>query len=289
MRYSFVILHYLAPEVTTECINLLLERFDTAATDIVVVDNASPDGSGPLLQSRYAPQPNVHFVTLDSNEGFARGNNAGYIYAVQNCKPDFVIVMNNDVMIRDGAFLEKIAAQYASEPFAILGPDIYSPKADWHQSPSRLVPMTLRQVRELRGKMQLKYRFHAYKYITWNLKLLLGLKREPAPKDSGSTDIHRGCVLHGACYIFSKDFIAARPLAFNPATFLYTEEDILTYECLRSGLAIRYCPDISVEHLEDVATTRAFQSAYKRSRMKYKRLVESLDVLISLMEEGGDV
>lgn len=291
MSFAFVILHYLAPEVTFDCIDLILKNFCGHSTDIVVVDNCSPDGSGSLIEERYRGESHVHMVRMTSNEGFARGNNAGYRYALEHLDPDFVIVMNNDVMIHDSEFLDKIAQQYARQPFAVLGPDIWSPKGQCHQSPARPAPLTLREARRLRIIMKIK------QYLgPW---LTRRAASEPRGSDPlGSTKLTpegqtlavqagEGYVLHGACYIFSREFTAVRPNAFNPATFLYVEEDILAWECLQAGLKMRYCPDITVEHIEDVSTDKATGgSNLRKAKMKYRRIAESLSVLIDEMKQA---
>lgn len=283
MRYSFVILHYMAPGVTRCCVYSILNAFRNADVSIVVVDNASPDGSGAVLKQEFAQIGKVHFVMLEENAGFARGNNAGYRFAVENLGPDFVIVLNNDVIVADLGFLDKIAAQYESSPFAVLGPDIYFPLGDRHQSPTRLAPMTLEEAESLKKKIERKMRHFFYHYTTWNIKLALWLKKVPAPVDQDSSNPHEGCVLQGACYIFSRDFIAKRQNAFNPATFLYLEEDILELECRRQGLKMRYSPELKVMHLEDASTRAAFSSEYRRYRMKGQRMLESLGIFIDML------
>ena len=288
MRFCFVILHYLVPDITRRCLNCLTGNFSDHDISVVVVDNASPDGSGAELQQEFGNDARIHFVLLRKNEGFARGNNEGYRYAMENLSPDFVIVMNNDVMVEDPGFLDGIVQEYGSKPFAVLGPDIYSPAADWHQNPARLKPMSLHEVKVLRAKMAAKHRFYAYHHFSWKLKLRLGLAREKAPVDQGSDTGHEGCVLHGACYIFSPDFLKTRPFAFNPTTFLYAEEDILAWECAKASLCVRYTPALKVTHLEDAATNAAIHSDYFRRKMKYGRIADSLDVLIKLMENGAE-
>lgn len=285
MSFAFVILHYLAPEVTTECINLILKNFGNHDINIVVVDNCSPDGSGKMIAQQYKGQRRVHLISMPANEGFARGNNAGYRYAVNHLDPDFVIVMNNDVMIRDTGFLDKIAQQYSIQPFAVLGPDIWSPKAQCHQSPARPAPLTLREACRLRTIMKIK------QYLgPWPTHRAASEPRGSDPLGSGKLTPEgqtlevQGCVLHGACYIFSRDFTAVRPNAFNPVTFLYVEEDILAWECMQAGLKMRYCPDIAVEHLEDVSTDRAGGTARRKATLKYRRVAESLSHLIALMK-----
>lgn len=283
MRFCFVILHYLVPDITMESVDLLLDNFRDRDMSVVVVDNCSPDGSGTAIRERYASETRVHVVQLPVNEGFARGNNVGYKYAVEHLAPDFIIVMNNDVFIEDAGFAGKVEREYKASPFAVLGPDIFSPCANVHQNPSRPVPLTLSQVKSLRCKMAMKYFFFPLVHVL--RKAGLSNRSDAVPEQKDFMEPREGCVLHGACYIFSKDFMAARPLAFNPSTFLYCEEDILCHECLEAGLSMRYCPSVSVKHLEDAATKASSRSSFRRDRTKYRRLATSLGVLEKLMAE----
>lgn len=280
MRYCFVILHYMAHGVTRCCLDALLRVLPGGDSSIVIVDNGSPDGSGVQLQKEYAGNKKISFVMLKENIGFARGNNEGYKFARDHFDPDFIICMNNDILISDPGFLDKIAAEYAADPFAVLGPDIFVPLRDWHQNPARLQPMSLEEAEAIRKKYARKNRHFFYNYLTWNLKLAFWIERYPAPEDHDSAHPHGDCVLQGACYIFSRDFISARQLAFNPATFLFFEEDILQLECARAGLKMRYTPALQVTHLEDASTRAAYGSVYQRTRMKSRKMVESLDVFI---------
>ena len=99
MNFVFLILHYCVPDMTIECIETIRERIAYKSYQIVVVDNASPDGSGRTLREKYADDSDIHILLNQENEGFARGNNTGYRYAVQNLHPDFLVVMNNDVLM----------------------------------------------------------------------------------------------------------------------------------------------------------------------------------------------
>lgn len=284
MRYCFVILHYMAHGVTRCCLDALLRVLPGEESSIIIVDNGSPDGSGVHLQKEYADNPKISFVMLKENIGFARGNNEGYKFAKDHFDPDFIICMNNDILLSDPTFLEKIAAEYEANPFAVLGPDIFVPLSDNHQSPSRLQPMTKEEALAIRKKYARKNRHFLYNYITWNLKLAFWIEKYPVPVDHDSANPHEDCVLQGACYIFSRDFISARQLAFNPATFLYFEEDILQLECARAGLKMRYSPALQVTHLEDASTRAAYGSVYHRTKMKSQKMVESLDIFLKMLD-----
>ena len=94
-------------------------------------------------------------------------------------------------------------------------------------------------------------------------------------------------MLHGACYVFGPEFIRLREDAFNPRTFLYFEEDILAYECLMSGMPMRYTPRLRVVHLEDVATDMAHRGAYAKERLKRQELYRSVGVLLDEQREDA--
>lgn len=277
MRTCFVILHYLAEDVTAKCLDSVL-ALRSGDISIVVVDNASPDGSGSRLKMKYASEHRVNFVMMDANEGFARGNNAGYRFAVDNFSPDFVVVMNNDVIIDDKDFAYRIADEYVNHPFAVLGPDIVSVATGKHQNPFRAKALSLNQVRLLQLKMSLKLAFLPVFYA-------FGRYEKPCFTDSEWRNASEGSVLHGACFIFSRDFIDVRPYAFNPATFLYCEEDILNAECRRAGLVMRYSPALAVKHFEDCSTRAAGKKEYTRVRNKYVNLLHSLNVCVKILEK----
>ena len=78
---AFVVLHYNVPEVTRQCVDSIRTLQGNKKKKIVIVDNASPDGSGVLLEKEYAQDEDIKVLVSERNEGFARGNNRGYHYA----------------------------------------------------------------------------------------------------------------------------------------------------------------------------------------------------------------
>lgn len=290
MKVSFVVLHYLAHEMTSSCIDALLLICEGHDANIVVVDNASDNGSGTILRDKYSARSNVHFILLQQNEGFARGNNVGYKFAVEHFSPDFIVVMNNDVIIDDPMFIEKIGKEYSDSSFAVLGPDIFCPITGEHQNPAHLSGFSENELLALRERLMSQLDHFLFKHISWKIKLLLGMKHSTSKQTQTKIlykQRHTDCVLHGACYIFSRDFIAVRKQAFNPGTFLYFEEDILHYECLRDGLIVRYSPDLCVTHFEDTATKMAEKIGIARERAKKERMLQSIDVMLNIIHNDS--
>lgn len=82
---------------------------------IIVVDNASKDGSGKQLQARF---PDLRFIYNDENLGFSRGCNVGIRAALEDEACAYVLLFNNDAIATPG-FLEP--AVEAAEPAPDIG------------------------------------------------------------------------------------------------------------------------------------------------------------------------
>ena len=194
-------------------------------------------------------------------------------------------------MVEDPQFFEKLRRIYDETGFYVLGPDIFAPKAGMHQNPMARDGYTLQQVKNIIRQRQQWLRIYPLHF--WGnrakaaVKKLLGHRPQRwenlLAKERRITDP----VLHGACYIFSPKFLAARVNAFDPGTFLYFEEDILHYICKKSGYLMLYDSSICVKHMEDVSTNMAFRSQYRKTKMKYQNLVASASVLRDYMEKEG--
>lgn len=277
---GFVVLHYLAYEMTLQCTESLLGL--AGEKHIVIVDNASPDGSGEKLAAHFSGRlSEVTVLPSPCNEGFARGNNRGYEYLRTHFSCDFIVVLNNDVLIPDTGFIGKVEEIYKNTPFAVLGPDILNPKTGIHQNPALPHGLSREEVLVLRSRCQKDLAHFHWRRFKWSLKKHFVHKPEAAEKPWREAAWNP--VLHGACFIFSADFIRSREHAFNPATFLYFEEDILQRECLREGLSLLYSPKIQVLHLEDVATDRAFRTPARKEKMKLQESLRSMEVLLNLL------
>lgn len=259
-RISTVILHYNDAEMTRKYINNL-QSLNWAGIDhhIIVVDNASPDGSGTSLYEGYADSNIVDVILMDKNEGFARGNNAGIAYSVSNHSPELIIISNNDIIIEDKDLPNKIIETYRRTVFDVFGPDIYSTYRSNHQSPIREHYLS---VEELNDRIS---------YIDKTLRKLRVLDRlklyEPLrsvkksfnssyPSAPNYDRYQENVVLQGAFFVLSRGYLEAYPDGLYPDTFLYMEEDILNYRIHKKNLKAVYDPDLKVNHLEGAATRK---------------------------------
>jgi GT2 family glycosyltransferase/glycosyltransferase involved in cell wall biosynthesis len=109
-RVAAVVLNYNTPDQTWLAVRSVQSSLDAPA-EIIVVDNASNDGSADRLR---ASLRNVTVVEASSNDGFSAGCNIG-IRAALAGGADYVLLLNSDAVLAPGA-LRKLTAALADHP-----------------------------------------------------------------------------------------------------------------------------------------------------------------------------
>ena len=88
MRTSVIIVNWNGLHHLEHCLPALAAQ-TLKSDEIIIVDNASSDGSVAYLKTNY---PEIKLVELDENLGFSGGNIAGYELA----SGDYIVLLNND-------------------------------------------------------------------------------------------------------------------------------------------------------------------------------------------------
>src|SRR5437868_11742065 len=97
------------------CLASLLKARPAVSHEIVVIDNASSDGSAAVIQAR---EPRVRAISLDANVGFARANNAGF----RQTQSELVLLLNSDTIVPPGSLDRLVRAMRALPGAAVVGP-----------------------------------------------------------------------------------------------------------------------------------------------------------------------
>lgn len=285
---GFVILHYLTSEYTIKSVDSIKKNVKENKV-IVIVDNASPNDSLKVLEDKYDEDSEVKIIHLSENQGFARGNNAGYKFLKNNFDFKYIVVMNNDVLITQKDFYGKVDKSYQTNRFYILGPDVYSIRDNRHQNPVSRKNFTMKDLNRKKIIIKIKLYFRFLIFIKW--KLIEGSKSKHSDinqisKDNYDPNIEKNTILHGSIYIFSKDFINREDKAFYDKTFMYMESYILQYQALKKKYLMIYDPTIKVLHYEDVSTDISVKNKYNKAIFTLNCLLDSTNVFITLMNEN---
>lgn len=216
---SIITINYNEPLATIDLLESL-QQCTYPNTEIIVVDNASHTSSDPIVKAF----PDILFIQLPENIGFAGGNNVG----IQNATGDYLLFINNDVVVSPNFLEPLVEACIADTSLAIVSPKILFHNTDCliqHAGYTEMNFVTLRN-------------------------RLIGYKE----KDSGKYNVaHYGPFAHGACMLVSAD--KQRQTGFMPEQyFLYYEELDWSLQFRRSGYTIGYVPQSVVEHKASLST-----------------------------------
>ncbi|RYQ41326.1 glycosyltransferase [Bifidobacterium pseudolongum] len=273
-RFGFVVLHYLAAKETMQCVDSI--RCNCPGCPIVIVDNASHNGSFETVVRSYEHIDNVYLLSNDRNYGFAMGNNVGYHYCRQTLDCGYIAICNNDLIVNDADFVEKCRLDYETYRCGVIGPSIVSLRDGHEQNPAVGLLSSRRQV----VKRILRYRCELLlTYLCWGHKQNQEVNSINVDANHNAGHVRTIDKLHGACLVFTPPFIEHFDDAFDPRTFLYVEEDILAIRCLRAGLSMLFDPRIRVSHEEDVSTEQMMDNGIKKKRFVLRENIKSLHIL----------
>ena len=116
---TILIVSYNTAGDLARCLDSLIEAPPRHSHEIVVIDNASHDGSAAVVSAR---EPHVRAIPLDANLGFARANNIGF----RRTESDLVLLLNSDTIVPPGAIDRLITAMQSLPGAAVAGPRLVS-------------------------------------------------------------------------------------------------------------------------------------------------------------------
>jgi len=93
---------------------------DPATLEIVVVDNASEDGSPDMVEAEF---PEVNLIRLPNNTGFSGGNNVCF----EGLTADYALLLNSDAFCAPGSLDILIAFADSVPDAGIIGPKVLNP------------------------------------------------------------------------------------------------------------------------------------------------------------------
>jgi GT2 family glycosyltransferase len=210
---SILIVNFNGARVLKNCLDSL-QRCGYADREVIVVDNASSDGSLDLLRK----YPWAKVIRSETNLGFAGGNNLG----LRHCTGDYVLLLNNDTVVCAG-FLEALC-QYLSQNV---------------------------RVAIVQGKMVLPALGNRLdtcgSFLTWlGLPYHYGHYKLDGPKYDKSYPIFSA---KGACLLFRRWIIPrVGGFLFDDAFFCYYEETDLCHRAWLAGFEVHFVNSPAIEH-----------------------------------------
>jgi N-acetylglucosaminyl-diphospho-decaprenol L-rhamnosyltransferase len=247
-RLSVIIVTYNSVNDLDACLTSLTGN-SAPVTDheIVVVDNASADGTAAYLRDRW---PGVRLIEAGRNLGFAAGNNVG----IRQTFGELVLLLNPDTIVPRGAIDRLVAALDARPSAAIVGPRIVDRQGRAELSFGRMISPLV----ELRQKVLVAGNDRGWPFIGHVVERMTARPR-------------RVDWVSGACLLIRRADLEAVGL-FDERFFMYTEDVDLCAAVRARGRDVLFEPSAQIIHLRGRSVARAFsatQSAYRRSQIAF--------------------
>jgi len=128
---SIIVVTWNGKKYAIECLESLQVNLDNLSAEVIIVDNASTDGTPEAIRIQF---PNVTLIENHANLGFAKANNIGMALS----RGRYLCLVNSDVVIPPGC-LEKMVEFLEAHPgIGVLGPKMLSPAGSVVSSVRRL-------------------------------------------------------------------------------------------------------------------------------------------------------
>ena len=229
---SVIVISFNTRDLLRECLTSLLDECANleASSEVIVVDNASRDGSAEMVEAEFTKSRlPVRLIRSDVNLGFAAANNL----AMEHTQGRYIVLLNSDAFFHPGALRRAIDHMDDDSTIGIGGARLVSRDGAWQPSARTFHSIWIDAI-VLTG---LAARFPRSRIFgapdrTW------ADPDQPAEVDW----------VPGAFSILRREALARTGL-FDPAFFLYYEEVDLCLRVKEAGFRVLYWPDVVVTHI----------------------------------------
>jgi GT2 family glycosyltransferase len=129
-RVSVVIVVWNAKTYVLECLESLREHCAGVYSEVIVVDNASSDGTPDMVAERF---PEFQLIRNSENLGFARANNTG----MSQCTGEYVCLVNSDVKFTSDCITPMLDYLAGHADVGMVGPQMLGANGEVRRSTMR--------------------------------------------------------------------------------------------------------------------------------------------------------
>ena len=240
MDLSIICVNWNSVNYLRECIPSVYEHTQGITFEIIVVDNASPEGGVDALKQEF---PDIVLIKSSENLGFAGANNLGFKQSKGKC----ILFLNPDTKLLNPA-INIVLQRLQSLPDAgIVGCKLLNGDLSVQTSSIMRFPGILNQV------FQAEYlRLRWPSFPLWNIGPLFSSSAEPAKVE----------VITGACMMMRRE-IFEKVGMFSEEYFMYAEDMDLCWKVSRAGFSNYYVGEGRIVHFAGVSSPREWQTIMK--------------------------
>lgn len=130
-KISVIIVSWNARAYLQNCLDSIRKNSNSLVHEIIVVDNASSDGSPEMVEKLF---PDVMLIRSQENLGFARANNKG----IERASGDYLALVNSDVIVHAQCFERLAGFLDENKRVGLIGPKVIGGDGHLQRSCRRL-------------------------------------------------------------------------------------------------------------------------------------------------------
>ncbi|MEZ4859047.1 MAG: glycosyltransferase family 2 protein [Flavobacteriaceae bacterium] len=228
MKLSVIILNYNVKYFLQQCILSVQRALQDLDAEIIVVDNASTDGSCLMVKNHF---PTIKCIENKENVGFSKANNQG----VSEALGEYVCILNPDTAVAEDTFKKCFAFAETKENMGALGIYYLDGTGNFLPESKRNLPTPTRSLLKILGITRGKNGYYA-KYLDKD--------------DIGEVDILAGA------FLFLKRATYLEVGGFDEDYFMYGEDIDICYKLLQAGYTNFYDGSHKVLHYKGESTQK---------------------------------
>jgi GT2 family glycosyltransferase len=231
---SILIVTYRSRQAARECLASLYSVTTGVDYEVVVVDNASQDGTADMVRAEF---PQARLIALDENVGFAPGINL----AAEAAAGEYLLLLNPDTVVHEGAVRNLVAFARRRPEHGLYGGRTLRPDGTLDPGSCYAQP-TL------------------WSLFCFATMLTVAFKGSPIfdPELLGrwQRDSVREVGIITGCLLLTPRRVWQRLGGFDDRFFMYAEDADLTLRAIRAGYRPAITPEAEITHAVGVSSTQ---------------------------------
>ena len=225
---SVIIVSWNTRDLLRDCLNSVYDETKATSFEILVVDNASSDGSAEMVKREF---PQARLIENQENLGFARANNQ----AIRRSSSRFIVLLNSDTVVLSGALDKMVAFMKVHRAVDASGPMLLNTDGSLQQSIlGSLGKFTFVRFLTIGGDF----------LVAFLPKLLLRKMRKketygPQPRQVGGVS--------GACMMIAREVVDKVGL-LDEQYFFFMEEVDWFFRLQQLGGVVYFIPEAQIIH-----------------------------------------
>ena len=259
---SIIIVNYNTCQLTKNCIDSIFEHTQGISFEIILVDNASTDGSKDVFEH----DSRITYIYNNQNLGFGRANNLGNKYATGK----YLFLLNSDTVLTGNSIIELYRFLEEHEGYASCGANLVNAEGE-NCSCHGNFPSLLNDFSAV--GFNLFYR----KYYRNKVVIVQKIN------EGDITNVDYVC----GADIFIRKSVFDELGGFDSDYFMYYEETDLYYRMRKAGHRSCILSHISIIHLEGASTVkmsrRKFEMIFRSRTLFYKKNKSKFSLVLMKM------